>query len=401
MLLALALLGADPALADAPPAAAPVEVVAPVEVAVPAPAELPAAGQAWSTAAASRWADSVVKLIIGDASCSGVVIDEQGTVATAYHCAAASHRLQVSSRGGVQAVGQVLATSHRDDLALVSVPGLAGQVPPRPLRSTPLQAGEAVLAIGHPFGGAPPGETAYSGTLSWSLSQGIVSAVGTHLVQTDAALNPGSSGGPVFDAQGRVIGIVSRKLGGEGVAFLSPVERLRALVEDPHGAHHLGGDLSLGLQLPSPIIAGGARSVGLRGELDLRERVVLGLGVALPIDARTEALAWGRGTWQSLDATLALRQRLGSGSWSTSFDMGGALVQLVDTTPSSTGSAAVDGSTDTLRVWTVQRPRTVAAGLSGRVGLRGLGLRMTWLPGASPVWIGALELRWPGMLGTF
>ena len=83
--------------------------------------------------------------------------------------------------------------------------------------------------------------------LQWSVSAGIVSNVGPRLIQTDAALNPGNSGGPAVDSEGRVIGIVSRKLSGDNVAFLSSVDNLHKLIQEPSKPALLGGQFSIRL----------------------------------------------------------------------------------------------------------------------------------------------------------
>lgn len=358
---------------------------------------LPRSARAWQPEQVAAWSQSVVRLTIGGASCSGVIVDDQGTVATAYHCVAGSRRPRVEVRDGPPLPSRVIATSPRDDLALLRVEGLAGRAP-RPLRTQPVAPGMPVLAIGHPFGGAPPGSGAFAGTLSWSVAQGIVSAVGERLIQTDAALNPGTSGGPVLDEQGAVVGIISRKLSGEGLAFLSHVDHLRALLATPQGAGRPGGTVGIGAHLSMPVTDHAARAAGLRVELALRDRLILGMGAAIPLDARTQALSWGVATFQSLDASLALRQRMGQGPWSTSLELGGGAWQLVDVTAESEGAA--DGGDDALRLWTVQRPREIAPGLTGRLSTRAVGLRLSWLPTQPAVVLG-VEVAWPGTVGTF
>lgn len=360
----------------------------------------PATAGTWQPDDVAAWSESVVLLTVGPASCSGVVLDEQGTIATAYHCVATRRRLQVETRDGQSAPARVIATAPRDDLALLRVEGLETMPPPLPLREEALAPGLSVLAIGHPFGGAPPGEGAYAGTLSWSVSQGIVSAVGDRLVQTDAALNPGTSGGPVVDEAGAVVGIISRKLGGEGVSFLSHVDRVADLVAEPSGGGRLGGTVAAGFALPSPVIARAARSVGARLDLSLRDRLVAGFGLAFPVDARAQSLAWGQATFQSLDATLALRQRIGDGPWSTTIDLGGGVWQLVDVTADSSTETDAEGQ-EQIRVWTVQRPRSFAPGLTGRLGARAVGMRVSWLPGDADAIIVTAELDWPGVFGSF
>ena len=73
------------------------------------------------------WLDAVVLLVTGPAWCSGVLIDDQGTVATAYHCVASGMRPRVRTRDGEQFVGKSIAWAPADDLALLSVPDLAGR----------------------------------------------------------------------------------------------------------------------------------------------------------------------------------------------------------------------------------------------------------------------------------
>lgn len=339
----------------------------------------------------AAWSDAVVRLEMGGASCAGVVIDEAGTVATAYHCVAGSRRPWVSTRAGARHRGRVSATSARDDLALVAVPGMAGAVAPRPLRQGPVRVGEALLAIGHPLGGEGDAGTAWEGVLGWSVSEGIVSAVGPRLLQTDAALNPGTSGGPGLDAEGQVLGIVSRKLGGEGLSFLAHVDRLRALAAAPRRPL-VGGAVHLGATVPTPLVAGAARSAGLQLQVQVRDRVLLGAGAMLPLDARVQALSAGKGTYAATQVDLGLRQRLGSGSWSSTVDLGGGLFQLTEVTAEWAEES----------VTTVQRPGPWRPGAQLRLGTRGIGLRGVWIPReGGPQWILALDADWPGVLATF
>ncbi len=337
------------------------------------------------------WGASVVRLDMAGASCAGVVIDDQGTVATAYHCVSGSRRPRVETRNGLRAKGRVTAASASDDLAILAVRELAGVVPARPLRQDELRIGEPLVAIGHPFGGEGDAGTPWEGMLGWSVSEGIISAVGPRLVQTDAALNPGNSGGPGLDSQGHVVGIVSRKLGGEGVSFLAHVDRLQALLADPHRPP-LGGDITLGLTLPTPFVASAARSVGLVAEVQLLDRLLVGAGAALPLDARVQALANDSSRFASSEAHLCLRQRFGRSSGSTTVDLGAIAWQLTDVTAEHDGDA----------FWTVQRPGPFLPGGVARLGTRGIGLRAALLAtDTGPTWVVAIDADWPGSLAHF
>ena len=118
---------------------------------------------------------------------------------------------------------QVLGSDAATDIAVLRIP-VQGLPPVRLGQPAQLQVGDPVLAIGAPYG------------LSQTATAGIVSATGRSLpgdgavpfIQTDAAVNPGNSGGPLFDAAGNVVGInaqiYSRTGGFQGVSFAIPVD---------------------------------------------------------------------------------------------------------------------------------------------------------------------------------
>lgn len=344
----------------------------------------------WPEVAA--WSDSVVLLEVGPAACTGVVVEPAGQIATAWHCVAKAPRPRVRTADGRRLRARVVASAPRDDLALLEVPELG--LPARPLRASPVRPGEALLVIGNPLGGEPVPPGPYEGTLGGSLAAGIVSAVGPRLIQTDAALNPGTSGGPAFDADGAVLGLVSRKLPGEGLAFLVHVQRLRALQEEPRGARRLGGAVGLELALNAPLTAAAARSVGPRLELHLRDRLCLGALLAAPLDARTVALAQGRAETPVLDLSLGLRQGLGQGRQAGFVELGGALLGTVETTT----RADLEREPLTLSFRHEAQPLSPAA--YARLRWTAFGLRLAALPGRGEAVLSA-ELGWPGTRLTF
>jgi S1-C subfamily serine protease len=135
-------------------------------------------------------------------------------------------QLQVTFSDGTTVSGRVVGTDPGDDLAVVRVDVSADRLHPLSLGdSGAVQVGQPVLAIGNPF------------NLHNTLSSGVVSAVGrtrpsvngrtiANMIQTDAAANPGNSGGPLLDGQGNVIGVVAQIespiRGSVGVAFAIP-----------------------------------------------------------------------------------------------------------------------------------------------------------------------------------
>jgi S1-C subfamily serine protease len=174
---------------------------------------------------------SVVRIDTGGALGAGFLFHQPRYVATAYHVVSLGRPIEVTLADGSTTPAEVVATDPDNDLAILEL-----ERPPADLR--PLAAGQAeriplgapVIVIGHPYALDPSGPQ--EGLLNWSVSQGIISGRGTHLLQTDAAVNPGNSGGPLIDCRGRALGVVSAKLFAEGIGFVVPVTRLEDLVEE-------------------------------------------------------------------------------------------------------------------------------------------------------------------------
>jgi S1-C subfamily serine protease len=167
----------------------------------------------------ARAAPSVVGLETRHGQGSGVVLAQDGFVLTNAHVAArAPLRVRVSGARVVR--GEVVGADERTDLAVVRAE--AGDLPSVALSDRRLRVGELVLAIGNPLG------------FERSVSVGVVSALHRNLaaprgavleglVQTDAAVNPGNSGGPLLDARGAVVGITTAMLPwASGIGFAVP-----------------------------------------------------------------------------------------------------------------------------------------------------------------------------------
>ena len=259
-----------------------------------------------------QWLDSVVLLVTGPAWCSGVLIDDQGTVATAYHCVSSGLRPRVETRDGEQFIGRSIAWNQSDDLALVSVPELAGR-PALSIRQSPIQQGTRLVGLGHPFAPAADKKPRMQGLLQWSVTEGIVSATSERLIQTDAALNPGNSGGPVVDLDGQIVGITSFKMGGDNVAFLASSLALLELVEDPQ-KRLIGGNLGLHLGSLGGFVDHPVANIQLTAQAVVRERLVGSVGIAYPLRAHDYARQFGSSWALFGETSLAVRQRIGRGS---------------------------------------------------------------------------------------
>jgi S1-C subfamily serine protease len=139
---------------------------------------------------------------------SGVIIDEQGFILTNYHVVSGADTIEVTLADGSTLPATVVGSDSGNDLAVIHVDPPAGGLTAAPLgNADKLQVGDTVFAIGNPWG------------LEGTFTEGIVSALGRtyssdsgtrplrNMIQTDAAVNPGNSGGPLVNCYGEVIGI--------------------------------------------------------------------------------------------------------------------------------------------------------------------------------------------------
>jgi S1-C subfamily serine protease len=167
---------------------------------------------------------------------SGFLVDRRGDVMTAYHLidgASRSDGITVGFEGGVQRTASVLATDPAQDVAVLRV-DLHGvpAVGPLPLgNSSSVRIGDPTLAIGNPYG---VDRTLTSGIVS-SLEHVLIGEDGVsvdNVIQTDEPVDPASSGAPLLDAAGRVIGVDSELIGPEGTtqAFASPVDAIAPML---------------------------------------------------------------------------------------------------------------------------------------------------------------------------
>jgi Flp pilus assembly protein TadD len=154
---------------------------------------------------------------------SGFFVDVDRVV-TNRHVIENAYRAEVHSyNGNVYAVKGVLAVDAEGDLALLKIDAPPSQVRPLQLDKTSPQEGESVVVIGNPFG------------LEGSVTNGIVSAVRDiptfgRIIQITAPISPGSSGSPVVNMNGQVIGVATLQItGGQSVNFAIPSERISQL----------------------------------------------------------------------------------------------------------------------------------------------------------------------------
>jgi S1-C subfamily serine protease len=263
----------------------------------------------------ARAAPAVAGLRHGRGQGSGVVLTPDGYILTNSHVARARDRLTVRLPARGDTAGTLVGADDRTDLAVVKVEGAGLPTLALPDTAT-VRVGEIVVAIGNPLG------------LERSVSLGVVSALHRDLptrdgvleglLQTDASVNPGNSGGPLLDASGTVAGITTAMLPwarGIGFAIPSRTASWVAAVLIQHGevrrpylgiaarAEERGADGSRAVRVLRVEPGTPAESAGLRGHdvllaanghdlhgLDDLQRVMV---LAAPAEIRLDVLRGG------------------------------------------------------------------------------------------------------------
>src|SRR5438477_5485482 len=169
---------------------------------------------------------AVAGISAGRGGGSGVLFTPDGYLLTNAHVVGALRTVSVNLPDGSTHQGNVAGADPATDLAVVHIDG--NHFPVAELgRSGNLRVGQLVVAIGNPLG------------FSFTVSAGVLSAMGRSLraqdgrlidaiIQTDVALNPGNSGGPLVDSRGRVVGINTAMIpGAQGLSFAVPVDTAR------------------------------------------------------------------------------------------------------------------------------------------------------------------------------
>lgn len=166
---------------------------------------------------------------------SGFLIDDKGHIITNAHVVDGATKTTVTFQDGTEVKGTILGVDKSTDVAVVKIDKVPTGVSPVPLgNSGGLTVGQEVVAIGNPYG--------YSGTATTGIVSALKRAIESpsgftiqNAIQTDAAINQGNSGGPLFDRDGRVIGInsqiASENGGNVGIGFAVPIDTVRPIVD--------------------------------------------------------------------------------------------------------------------------------------------------------------------------
>ena len=163
---------------------------------------------------------------------SGLIVDEAGTVLTNAHVVDGAHTVIAKLYDGQRVKVDVLGIDSYSDVAVLRLVGVTGKLPFLRLGTADaLRIGQKALVIGNPFG------------LGFGLSTGIISGLDRFptglsisephvpLIQTTAPLNPGDSGGPLINSEGRVVGITTAMMvGTQNIGFAIPVDVVKEIL---------------------------------------------------------------------------------------------------------------------------------------------------------------------------
>lgn len=197
--------------------------------------------QALQEAAIAKIEPSVVELKVttaqGGQIGSGVIIDTKGDIVTNNHVVSGEQTIEVVLSNGSTEQAQLIGTDTADDLAVVRIAPYAHMVVAQIGNSSQVVVGQEVLAVGNPLGIT---ETATEGIVS-ALNRSVTESTGvtiSHAIQTDAAVNPGNSGGALINLQGQLVGIptltaidTETNTTAEGVSFAIPSNLVKTVVQ--------------------------------------------------------------------------------------------------------------------------------------------------------------------------
>ena len=193
---------------------------------------------------------------------SGVIVDPSGVIVTNAHVVEGARDLRIVLSDRREFEAELLLADERTDLAVLKVDAEADLPVLRYDETADAEVGDLVLAVGNPFG---VGQTVTSGIVSALARTDVGITDYAFFIQTDAAVNPGNSGGALVDMDGELIGvntaIFSRSGGSNGIGFAIPVEMVRTVV----AAALQDGEIVrpwLGARL-QPVTSDLAQSIGL------------------------------------------------------------------------------------------------------------------------------------------
>ena len=209
-----------------------------------------------------RNADAVVEIVVESTSVgifgqteltegagSGVIVNNEGYIVTNYHVIEGARAVTVTLHNGDEYKATIVGGDDANDLAVIKINGKNLKVATLG-DSSKLVVGDLAVAIGNPLGQL--GGTATSGIISALDRELTIEGRTLTLLQTDAAVNPGNSGGGLFNGAGELIGIVESKTsatGIEGLAFALPINALKDEIDQLIATGKVSGKPSIGISI--------------------------------------------------------------------------------------------------------------------------------------------------------
>jgi serine protease Do len=263
---------------------------------------------------------------------TGFIIDPSGIIVTNNHVAGRADKITVTLQDGRKFPAKLLGADEKTDLAVLKI-NADKPLPYVEFEKGDVKVGQPVMAVGNPFG---LGETVTAGIVS-ARGRDIQSGPFDDYIQTDAAINRGNSGGPLFDMNGKVIGI--------NTAIFSPS----------------GGSIGLGFAIPASLAQPIVAQLQEHGRV---ERGLLGVQIQPVTDEIAGSLSLGSASGALVAAvepdSAALKAGIKSGDVIKSVD-GKPIATIRDLT--RTVAAAEPGSTVQIGLWREGKDMTVSAKL--------------------------------------
>jgi S1-C subfamily serine protease len=172
-----------------------------------------------------------------EGSGSGAILDKSGRIITNYHVVEGAKAIEVTLASGNPYRATLIGHDKEQDIALLLIDAPDEELIPIAMgRSDNLRVGQRVYVLGNPFSWDGTMTTGIISSLNRSLPSRVAERLMLSLIQTDAAMNPGNSGGPLLDSGSRMIGMcvaIATKTGqNSGVGFAIPIDRIKLIVPE-------------------------------------------------------------------------------------------------------------------------------------------------------------------------
>jgi S1-C subfamily serine protease len=172
-----------------------------------------------------------------EGSGSGAILDREGHIITNFHVVDGASQMEVTLASNKSYPAELVGADKEHDIAVLKVDAPAAELTPINLGSSDhLRVGQRVYVLGNPFGWDGTLTTGIVSSLNRDLPSRVPGRLMQALIQTDAAMNPGNSGGPLLNTSGQMIGMcvaIATKTGqSAGVGFAIPIDRIKSIVPE-------------------------------------------------------------------------------------------------------------------------------------------------------------------------